>query len=67
MYTVKQGGRVDYNYMEIFLDTEDELKDILKTKAYENICPGSIAYVISTGAVYILNSEKEWVLQGEEN
>lgn len=63
MYTVKQGGRTDYNYMEIFIDTEDELSEILKKEAYKNICPGSIVYVIETGAVYILNSQKEWIAQ----
>ena len=25
----------------------------------ETLCPGSVAYVIETGAVYILNSQKE--------
>ena len=63
MYTVKQGGRVDYNYVEIFLDEESELEDILEDPAYKNICPGSIAYVIKTGTVYILNSQKEWIAQ----
>lgn len=63
MYTVKQGGRVDYNYMEIFLDNADELNNILEDPAYKNICPGSVAYIIATGAVYILNSQKEWIAQ----
>ena len=61
MQIVKQGGRQDYNYMEVFLDTQDELKEIIK--AYPNICAGSVAYIISTGAVYILNSQKEWIAQ----
>ena len=61
MQIVKQGGRQDYNYMEIFLDTADEINDILKK--YPNICAGSVAYVIATGAVYILNSQQEWIAQ----
>ena len=55
MYTVKQGGRTDYNYKEIYLDREEELSQI----NVETLCPGSVAYVIETGAVYILTSQKE--------
>ena len=58
-YIVKQGGRTDYNYKEYYLDTEDELSTIDKTKC----SPGSVAYIIENGNVYILNSKKEWVLQ----
>lgn len=61
MQIVKQGGRQDYNYMEVFLDNEDELKNILPK--FPNIVAGSVAYVIATGAVYILNSQKEWIAQ----
>lgn len=56
MYMLKQGGRVDYSYKEFYLDTEDELSQI-------NInlcCPGSVAYIIATKKVFILNSKKEW-------
>lgn len=55
MQIVRQGGRLDYNYVEMFLDSADELEEI-ETK---NLIAGSIAYVIATGAVYILNSQKE--------
>ena len=61
MQIVKQGGRQDYNYMEVFIDTIDEIEDIIEN--YPQICPGSVAYVIATGAVYILNSQKEWIAQ----
>ena len=27
-YLLKQGGRIDYNYKEYYLDTEEELRDI---------------------------------------
>lgn len=59
MQIVKQGGRIDYNYKEIFLDTLDELSKVDK----RDLCPGSIAYIIATGAVYILNSQGEWIAQ----
>lgn len=58
-YLLKQGGRIDYNYKEYYLDTEEELRDI-----NVNICcPGSIAVIIATGTVYMLNSKKEWIVQ----
>lgn len=63
MQLVKQGNQNDYHYKEFFLDTEDELEDILKSAAGKDACPGSIAYIIATGAVYILNSQKEWIAQ----
>lgn len=58
-FIVKQGGRIDYNYKEYFLDTAEELATIDKKAC----SPGSVAYIISNGDVYILNSKKEWVLQ----
>ena len=61
MHTVQQGGRVDYNYREIFCDTEAEKNNI----QIGNMCPGSVVYIIATGNVYILNSQKQWILQGE--
>jgi hypothetical protein len=27
------------------------------------MCTGSVAYIIKTGTVYILNSQKEWIKQ----
>lgn len=59
MFLVKQGSRTDYNYKEYFLDDDSELSKI----PVNDCCPGSIAYVISTQKVYILNSNKEWVIQ----
>ena len=59
MYVVKQGGRVDYEYKEVYLDEESELASV-DTKA---MCTGSVAYIIKTGTVYILNSQKEWIAQ----
>lgn len=59
MYIVKQGGRTDYNYKELFLDSQAELQSI----DTNTLCPGSIAYIIASGDVYILNSSKTWVIQ----
>ena len=55
MFLVKQGGKVDYNYKEYYLDNENELSNI----PVGACCPGSIAYIISTSKVYMLNSNKE--------
>ena len=56
MYLLKQGGRVDYNYKEYYLDNENELSNI---PVYE-CATGSIAYIINNQKVYMLNSNKEW-------
>lgn len=53
---VKQGGKLDYNYKEYFLDTENDLTSVPTFDA----CPGSVAYVINSGKVFILNTNKEW-------
>jgi len=63
MQLVKQGNQNDYNYKEFFLDDISELDEILNTPKGRDACPGSIAFIISTGAVYILNSQKEWIAQ----
>ena len=56
---VKQGSRTDYNYKEYVLDTKNDLVNINTSEC----CPGSIAYIIDSNELYILNSKKEWVLQ----
>lgn len=56
---IKQGSRTDYNYKEYVLDTKDDLVNINTGEC----CPGSIAYIIDSKELYILNSKKEWVLQ----
>ena len=58
-YLVKQGARTDYNYKEFYLDSADELKNI----DVNGCCPGSVAYVMTTGAVYMLTNKKEWQVQ----
>lgn len=59
-YVLRQGGRTDYNYKEYFVDTE---ADIANLPTDTSVCPGSIAYVIATGSVYVLNNEKQWIKQ----
>lgn len=58
-YLLRQGGKVDYNYKEYYLDTEEELSEI----DVNNCCPGSIAFIITTGKVFMLTNKKEWVAQ----
>ena len=58
-YLMKQGARTDYNYKEFYLDRADELNSI----DVSSCCPGSVAYIMSTGDVYMLTNEKEWKVQ----
>lgn len=59
---LRQGGRTDYNYKEWYLDTEEDLQEISEEEL-KSACTGSVAYVIATGNVYMLNSEKKWIAQ----
>ncbi len=64
MYTIRQGERTDYNYKEIFCDTQNDFDTLdLNSAEFQKICAGSVAYVIETSNVYILNSKGEWVAQ----
>ena len=56
---IKQVSRPDYYYKEYVLDTKNDLVNINTGEC----CPGSIAYIIDSKELYILNSKKEWVLQ----
>ena len=56
---VKQGGKLDYNYKEFYLDTDNDLSSIPVNDAW----PGSVAYSISSGKVYMLNTSKQWIEQ----
>ena len=60
MQLVKQGNQSDYNYKEFFLDNISELDQILNSNKGKGAC---IAYIISTGDVYMLNSQMEWIKQ----
>ena len=52
---VRQGGKTDYNYKEYYLDTYSDLANIPTIDA----CPGSVAYILDTGRVFMLNNNKE--------
>lgn len=57
-YSIKQqGGRIDYNYQEIYVDTEAEVA----TVPTKGCSVGSVIFVVATGNVYVLNNAKEWV------
>lgn len=58
-YIVKQNGKFDYKYKEIFVDNANEITNI----DLSSLCPGSVVYDIATGNVYILNSSFEWIKQ----
>lgn len=58
-FIVKQGEEYDYKYRELVIDEEVDLALI----NVEECCPGSTAYVIATGNLYMLDTKKEWRLQ----
>jgi len=58
-YVFRQGGRQDYFYKEIVIDTPEDLAKVDTSEC----CPGSVVIVVSTGDIYLLNNKKEWVKQ----
>ncbi len=58
-YLLTQGNKKDYKYSEYVVDNVEGLASI----NIADICPGSVAYVVETGEVYMLNNKKEWILQ----
>lgn len=56
MYKITSNdGDIAYGVKEFVCDTPDDLKDL------PNCAMGSVAIVISTAEVFMLNSKKEWV------
>lgn len=51
-----QNGDVQYNIREYVVDNIDDIKSLPTHAAM-----GSIAVVIATSEVYMLNGQKEWV------
>lgn len=51
----KFAGRTAYNVKEYTVDTESDIADLPT-----DIAPGSTAFVISTSATYMLNSNGSW-------
>lgn len=58
-YLVKQGDSVNQGLKQYYLDTVEELNEI----NVDNCVPGTIAYIINTGEVYMLTNKKEWKVQ----
>lgn len=48
-------GQIQYNIDEFVIDTPDDIKDLPRKSAM-----GSYALCISTGAVYVKDSQGEW-------
>lgn len=55
----RQSGLPYYRVDEVVLDTPDDLLYLSGTKYH----PGSIARIISNGAIYKLNHQHQWVKQ----
>ena len=53
---MSQSGHTAYGLKEFALDTPEDLNNLPI-----DITPGSIAFIISTGSVYMLNNQSEWV------
>lgn len=58
--TIKQGNQQDTYYTEYAVDTPADIASLPTERKY--IKPGSVAIVISTSDVYMLNSHGEWVM-----
>lgn len=54
---LSENGKSTYNLKEYVVDTQEDIKNLPTS----GIQMGSTAFVISTGAVYMLNSSKEWI------
>lgn len=59
MNLYKQDGETLYGVKEFLLDSVDDLSSLPT-----NIRSGSSALIISTGDLYMLNGDKQWVLLG---
>ena len=55
----EQSGRETTYLTEFMVDTEEEIRDLL---VYPNVAKGSLAIVIESGNVYVLNGQNQWVL-----
>lgn len=55
--TMSNGNKVTYGVAQYCCDTEDDIQNLPST----GCAPGSVAFIIETGAVYMMNSKGEWV------
>lgn len=56
-----QGGKVNYQVNEYLLDFEEDLKQL------NNSDMGDTAYIIETGEVWIMGSQKTWHIMGGDS
>lgn len=54
---VSNNGTHNYNYQEFVCDTPADISKLPKDSA-----PGSTAFVVSTSEVYMMNTERTWIL-----
>lgn len=52
----KQHGKESYRVMEYIVDTATEVNNLPK-----DVAPGSVAFCVATGDIYMLNGQKVWV------
>lgn len=59
---VNRSNKPFYNMAEFLCDFESDIKDLPTNRG-----PGSIAKVVETGNIYILNNNHEWVKQPQNS
>lgn len=59
---ISQSGHIQYGVSEFIIDTDTDLADLPI-----DITKGSSALSLSSGNVYFLNGNREWVLVGGGN
>ncbi len=55
--TMSNSGKTSYGVTEFTCDTLEDVENLPS----QGCAPGSVAIVISTGAIYMMNSKGEWV------
>lgn len=59
IHITKDQNHIAYNIQEYMLDFATDVENL----PLVDCAPGSAAYVIETGDIYIKNGQKEWVKQ----
>ena len=54
------------NPTTVYCDTEADVSELPTFCANKGVMPGSVCKVIESGAVYMMNSSREWIKQGGE-
>lgn len=50
---------------EVFADSEEDMEHITEYCRHKGIMPGSVCRVIASGAMYVMDSNGNWIKQGE--